>query len=505
MAKRPGGVMLQNSLPTRSQLIPVLTKWQDLRQKSALLPVVVTIVFVLGMYAAMQANPYDLPIDFQGDFHLDKWPTVGGQPVYTTYLIILVAVYLNLASLYFIYRLAGKKKSAILLLGVAIFTGYLLMSPVFGWAYDFFYGFLAGGEPGKATDFPTRLYRFVIGTGFLEELLKAVPIFLLLIITKRLKPEHRQAYGVEEPLDGILIGAASAAGFAIVETVGQYISSTIEDAWVHGAQILVKVGLLSGRTSIDAAKGLMMSVMGCTPGVGLAIPRSLDQAFGHMAYSGYLGYFIGLAALKPRKSWQIFGIGLISAAIVHGLWDAVPGSMTLFKMLIATASYAVMAAAILKAREISPQRPFLQPSIVFGAEGFAGAPKPAIVVEPQPIGQVINLPPAERAALPPQVLPPRPAGSMSLKLGTRQLVIVAGLKLLSHQIAGLKPANEGEAVAEVTRNPQDPAVLGLKNLSASAWEVVTTQGNRHDIQPAQTVRLTLGTKIDFGSVDGEVV
>ena len=36
-------------------------------------------------------------------------------------------------------------------------------------------------------------------------------------------------------------------------------------------------------------------------GLQLLIPRILGSAAGHMAYSGYLGYFIGLSALKPRK------------------------------------------------------------------------------------------------------------------------------------------------------------------------------------------------------------
>lgn len=507
MAKRPGGVMAQTDVPTRSQLIPVISKWHELRQKSALLPMIITIVFVLAMYGAMQANPWDMPINFTRDYHLDKWPTVGGQPVYTTYLIILVALYLNLASLYFIYKLAGKKKSWWMFIGVAIFTGWLLTSPIFDWAYGFFYGFLAGGEPMQAKDFATRLYRFIIGTGFLEELLKATPLFILWAITSRLKPQHRDAYGIQEPLDGILMGAASAGGFAIVETVGQYISSTIEEAWVHGAQVLVNFHLLSGRTQIDVAKGLMMNVMGCTPGVGLAIPRSLDQAFGHMAYSGYLGYFIGLAALKPKKSWQILVIGLFSAAIVHGFWDAVPSSMTLFKMLIATASYAVLAAAILKAREISPQRQFLQPSIVIGAGMGAAMPQIPVMVEAQQIEPALQ---ADYPALPPKapsIYPP--TTSLTLKLGLRQLIIIPGLRLLAHQVTGLQPQQPqttGEdVVAEVTRNPQDPSVLGLKNMSTTSWETVTDQGNRRTIQPGQTVRLSHGTKIDFGSTDGGVL
>jgi RsiW-degrading membrane proteinase PrsW (M82 family) len=41
-----------------------------------------------------------------------------------------------------------------------------------------------------------------------------------------------------------------------------------------------------------------------------------------MAYSGYLGYFIGLSALKPRKRWPILGPGYFIASALHALWNA---------------------------------------------------------------------------------------------------------------------------------------------------------------------------------------
>jgi len=57
-------------------------------------------------------------------------------------------------------------------------------------------------------------------------------------------------------------------------------------------------------------------------GLQLLIPRILGSAAGHMAYSGYLGYFIGLSALKPRKRWPILGVGYFSASALHALWNA---------------------------------------------------------------------------------------------------------------------------------------------------------------------------------------
>ena len=90
-----------------------------------------------------------------------------------------------------------------------------------------------------------------------------------------------------------------------------------------------------------------------------------------------------------------------------------------------------------------------------------------------------------------------------LRVGAKFLVIVPGLRLLEHQVPGLLAQSPGGPVAEVTRNPNDPSILGLTNLSSSAWEAVSN-GTRRQIGPGQTVKLAPGAKIDFGSTDGEV-
>ena len=75
---------------------------------------------------------------------------------------------------------------------------------------------------------------------------------------------------------------------------------------------------------------------------------------------------------------------------------------------------------------------------------------------------------------------------------------------MSHQVPGLHAQSAEGLVAEVTRNPNDPDILGLTNMSTAAWEVVTASNTRRAIQPGQTVKLSPGTKIDFGETDGEV-
>jgi RsiW-degrading membrane proteinase PrsW (M82 family) len=49
-------------------------------------------------------------------------------------------------------------------------------------------------------------------------------------------------------------------------------------------------------------------------GLQLLIPRILGEVAGHLAYSGYFGYFIGLSVLKPSRRWQILAIGYMTAA-----------------------------------------------------------------------------------------------------------------------------------------------------------------------------------------------
>jgi PrsW family intramembrane metalloprotease len=245
-----------------------------------------------------------------------------------------------------------------------------------------------------------------------------------------------------------------------------------------------------------------------------------------MAYSGYFGYFIGLSVIRPAQRWKILLIGLLSASIPHALWDSVLSlDMAPLSAASALLSYVVLAAAILKAREISPNHSLLQPSIIFGGAQTSGAQaasyRPAVPVQsaPPPPPPVVPTPVAPRVPVPPQPPPARMAtivephpslsapareGGNRLRVGTRYLAIMPGLRLLEHQVPGLEASSPGGLVAEVTRNPNEPSILGLTNLSTSEWEVVSASGARRQIVTGQTIRLALGTKIDFGSTDGEV-
>lgn len=511
MAKRPGGVMVQGSEPTRSQLIPVLAKWEDIGKKAQLGPAIFCIAAFFALEIFGSTKTITLPLEnANGYINPLEW-------IYTSPYLIILGIVLTMASLYFIYRLVGKTKSWLILFGSMAFTAYFLWlfstRGYFGWLYEFFHQTLAGGEPDDNAPLLQLFMRHFLGTGFFEETVKAIPVLLLVYLGRYMSPAARSKYGVEEPLDGILVGAAAGGGFAIIETLVQYVPQYLASLWLRMGMALSGIPAEKFKDALSQASfkdiydyiQLGSNLLHTDPGIGQLITRSIDLSFGHMAYSGYFGYFIGLSVIKPEQRWKILGIGLISASIPHALWDTV-ASMDTAPLLAVCAllSYAVLAAAILKAREISPNRSLLQPSVIFGGAQPAPAAGPVAAV-PLAAVRVTPIVHAEPVALPVYGADEPAIGSNHLRVGTRSLIIVPGLRLLEHQVPGLNAQATGGPVAEVTRNPNDPNVLGLTNLSTSMWETVTSSGIRRQIGTGQTIKLALGTRIDFGSTDGEVV
>ena len=313
---RPLPIQTSDSLHL-SQMFPITSKKLNLRQKGYLIQGIITVLFIIAMFA-----------------------TVGS----VTFFFVLAA-YLTAAGFYFIYQLCGKSKPWWLLLGSALATGltillYLYDVPfIFDIFADLFYKVLPGYLFEKGDNIFAILLGAFCGPGLSEELFKALPVLLLYLLGRQLKSPLRERLGVWEPLDGILLGAASAAGFTFVETIFKYVPETI-----------VKVVQESGQAGIGLFVGLT-----------LLIPRILGDVTGHMAYSGYFGYFIGLSALKPSKRWQILGIGYLTSAAIHALWDAVAklthgATSNLLLALIGSLGYVFLIAAILKARQLSLSR-----------------------------------------------------------------------------------------------------------------------------------------------------
>jgi RsiW-degrading membrane proteinase PrsW (M82 family) len=306
----PRAMMHPDDRVTMTQLFPIFSTGLDITRKAYILPALVTITAVVSLFL------------------------VVGQPIWFNGIL---AAYLGLAAYYRVYQLCGKSKAWWILLATGLATVLLLRSPVFLLFVKVFRQILPGAmpKPGESIN----VLNMFFGAGLMEELLKALPLFAICLIGWGRSPKWRDRYGIREPLDGILFGTASAMGFTLLETLGQYVPEIIQNTTLQ-----------AGVNLADASQ---------TQGLQLLIARLLGSIAGHMAYSGYFGYAIGLCVLKPDRIWLTLLSGYLTAAVLHTLWNSVGGLPIVGPFALAAIgllSYALLAAAILKARTLSPNR-----------------------------------------------------------------------------------------------------------------------------------------------------
>jgi len=289
-----------------SQLLPVVGSGQALAHKAHLVPAAVAVIGVIILFS-----------------------TIGNPTLFNACLAFL----LGIGGFYFIYQLCGKAKPWWAMGLAGLITVILLVSPVWYVFVFIFRVLLPGNVSTQSRSFVVQFISHFFGAGLLEELLKAVPIFLFWWLGRQLPRQARSRIGVVEPLDGIIYGAASALGFTWLETMGEYVPGIV-------AQVAQEAGTVAGELV----------------GLQLLIPRILGSVVGHMAYSGYFGYGIGLAALKPKYTWLVIPSAYVGAAVVHALWNASDTIGTWAAAFVGILAYVMLATAILKARQLSPNR-----------------------------------------------------------------------------------------------------------------------------------------------------
>ena len=506
---RPGGAMVPGSSPLRrSVLIPIVTKWRQLAHRSLLWPMIVSVAFVVGMMVASekpvaslliipdpatQARPY---LDLLG------WKLYFDQPMWVSPLMLLVGLYITLAIYYVIYLLCRRRKPVWILLAAAASTAVLFfVKPLWAVLDWLFMAVLANGVPSREQlsqlPFLTLFYKMFFAAGMREELAKALPVFAAWRLANRLKSPAKERLGVCDPLDGILLGAASAAAFGFIETYAEYVGPGIFDI---ARSISGTIAI--GRNVVSAAgfAGLIGSALYWK----LLLLRLFDQGFGHMAYTGYFGYFIGLAALRPKRRWQILAVGYPSAALLHALWNSSAGHLV-WQLIIGAASYLFLAAAILKARELSVS-PLHTPShpLLDWRSSPPGAVAPQAQVHAPPIGAAANGAVRQGAQPGPAVAPVAAVRAVWLVFGQAGIELAAGTKVLEQQIPGLRAQYADGIIAEVRRHPSDASVIGLTNLSTTPWGTTSPRGNTRSVKAGESVVLAPGTRIDFGREKGEV-
>jgi RsiW-degrading membrane proteinase PrsW (M82 family) len=301
-----------------------------------LLPVFVSLIVALMLFAV--PLPWlQLPI--------------GGKPAppgvnEAWQVFAILGIYIAFIINYYINQMSGRARSGWLLALVTVFTFWLLTTPFWDYWYDLFYVVIPAQSWEKSSNPLAVIAGDLFGTGLGEEGFKALPLIGLALLTAAFAALSRRTtgrlsallcdltthFGLCEPLDGIVLGAASGSGFFIYETLVQYVPQVI-----------------------DTAKGNM-----AFDGLVQLLARGLPQLTAHSAYTGLFGYFIGLAVLRPGMAGLLIPLGWLSAAALHGAWDAT-GDLVDSNLIgvpvhvvIGVLSYALLAGAIFKARDISP-------------------------------------------------------------------------------------------------------------------------------------------------------
>jgi RsiW-degrading membrane proteinase PrsW (M82 family) len=195
---------------------------------------------------------------------------------------------------------------------------------------------LIPGVPIEKPGFLARFWAFGTCAGLREELEKMLPVFGLLWLARRSTRSDAKKWGVFEPLDAIVYACAAATAFIIVETFGG-----------HG---------YVGRV-LDEARQNQHLLLAAYTRFPQAILRSIDALTGHLAYSGYFAYFVGLGLMRPKQRERLWLGGWLVAALIHGFFDAVVDEGALLGPTLATfVAFFFLITVILNARKLSPTR-----------------------------------------------------------------------------------------------------------------------------------------------------
>jgi RsiW-degrading membrane proteinase PrsW (M82 family) len=181
-------------------------------------------------------------------------------------------------------------------------------------------------DPLGQSSLGTPLLKLFFGVGIREELVKSVPVFVMLALARW--PRVPRSLTVRDSIDGVLIGAAAGVSFTLIETLGQYVPHTMALVESHGGDV--------------AAQGYV--------GLTLTLARVISSAGGHVAWSGFFGYSIGLARTYPpyRRPLTLL-TGLVVAALLHALWDDFNSEAVY--VLIALVSYALLISVVVGGRQ----------------------------------------------------------------------------------------------------------------------------------------------------------
>ena len=98
----------------------------------------------------------------------------------------------------------------------------------------------------------------------------------------------------------------------------------------------------------------------------------------------------------------------------------------------------------------------------------------------------------------PHRLPPR------MRIEREVVMLNHDALLYPHHLDSQRRHDFDAPVAEVTQHPKNPQIWGLRNRTEHKWSCQTAEGKSSEVEPGQSVTLSPGLRIQFGSREGEV-
>jgi RsiW-degrading membrane proteinase PrsW (M82 family) len=159
----------------------------------------------------------------------------------------------------------------------------------------------------------------IYSVGIPEELAKAIPVLVIALFYV-----HRRSL---EPRDYLFLGAVSGLVFGASEVVHYFTVNGVVQFY-----LTVKAALPSIDSLINSGHSASTSLFAVLIGpvryfILNFVWRFLTDSITHACWAGLTGYFIGLAASGRHKWYTVGWIGLVIAAVLHGLndWGEVNG------------------------------------------------------------------------------------------------------------------------------------------------------------------------------------
>jgi RsiW-degrading membrane proteinase PrsW (M82 family) len=157
--------------------------------------------------------------------------------------------------------------------------------------------------------------------GLPEELSKAIPV-LVVALVYRLLDRHDLT-----PKDYLFLGAVSGLVFGASEVVHYFTVNGLAEFYltVQSAIPSIEHLLNTGHSAPVSVFAVLIEPVRYF--VLDFVWRFLTDPITHACWAGLTGYFIGLAASGRHKWWTVSWIGLVIAAILHGLndWSLING------------------------------------------------------------------------------------------------------------------------------------------------------------------------------------